>query len=120
MPNTDTDTSPTHLRLLRRRSGLPLREVARRLDVLHTKLVHWENTGKIPQPETVFKLAEIYGVSVEEVLGQAPAARASKRGPSKLGRVFEAAAKLPRRQQEKIIEFVQPFINSHANGSADS
>ena len=59
-------------------------------------------------------------MSVEEVLGQAPTDKASKRGPSKLGRVFEAAARLPRRQQEKIIEFVQPFINSQANGAAAS
>lgn len=107
-------TAPaSHLNLLRRRTGLPLREAARRLDVLHTKLVYWEKTGKIPDPELVGKVAALYGVSVEEVLGLKDAADAPRAPGGKLGEVFTAAAKLPRRQQQKIIEFVEPFIRSY-------
>lgn len=118
MPGTHSDQPPSHLRQLRSRSGLTLREVARRLDVLHTKLVHWENTGKVPHPDIVFKLADIYGVSVEEVLGQPASAKSAKRGQSKLGQIFDAAARLPRRQQQKIIEFVEPFIREQVRGEA--
>ena len=109
MPKT---VSTSHLSLLRRRAGLPLRETARRLGVLHTKLVYWEKTGKVPQPELVGKIAALYGVSVEEVLGLTETAGSPRATGGKLGQVFTAAAKLPRRQQQKIIEFVEPFVRS--------
>ncbi len=32
--------------------------------------------------------------------------------------VFESAAKLPRRQQDKIAEFVEAFVAQHANGQS--
>ena len=33
----------------------------------------------------------------------------------RLQRVFESASKLPRRQQEKVAEFVEAFVAQHAN-----
>jgi hypothetical protein len=35
-----------------------------------------------------------------------------------LQHVFEAASKLPRRQQEKVADFVGAFVAQHANGDA--
>jgi len=110
--------SASHLNLLRRRAGLPLREAARRLAVLHTKLVYWEKTGKIPNPELVGKVAALYGVSVEEVLGIKDVDDTPRTPGGKLGEVFTAAAKLPRRQQQKIIEFVEPFIRTYERDQA--
>ncbi len=108
----ETGAPSSHLRELRLRSGIALREAARRLDVLHTRLVHWEKTGKVPHPELVTKIARLYGVSVEEVLGQ-PRLRNLPPASGKLGRVLEAAARLPRRQQQKIIDMAEAFITQY-------
>jgi transcriptional regulator with XRE-family HTH domain len=115
MNKADSDSS--HLRELRLRSGLPLREAARRLDVLHTKLVYWEKTGKVPHPDLVMKLATLYGVSVEEVLGQ-PKLRNVPPSSGRMGRVLEAASRLPRRQQQKIIDMAEAYIAQYEQGHA--
>ena len=56
-------------------------------------------------------MARVLGVSVEEVLGlKAPRKAASPAG--RLGRTFEAVAKLPCRKQMKILEVVDALVNS--------
>jgi hypothetical protein len=53
---------------------------------------------------------------VDELLGQP--AKPSRGGPTgKMRRLFEAASKLPRTQQEKILAILQPFVREHANGA---
>lgn len=109
------DASGSHLRELRERAGISVRELARQLDIHHTNIVYWEKTGRVAKVELLPQLASILGVSVEEVLGQ-PRSKRAPAAPGRLGQIFEAASRLPRRQQQKIIEFVEPFIRQHANG----
>ena len=99
----------SHLRDLRERAGISIRELARQLAIHHTNIVYWEKTGRVAKVELLPQLAAVLGVSVEEVLGH-PRPKRTSIPPGKLGQVFEAAAKLPRRQQQKIIEFLEPFI----------
>jgi hypothetical protein len=58
-------------------------------------------------------MAEALGVGVEALLdGNSRPAR--KGGPTgKVHKVFEEVSQLPRRQQEKIIEFVSAFVNQY-------
>lgn len=97
------------LRQLREHAGLSVRELARQLDIHHSNIVYWEKTGRIAKVELLPQMANVLGVSVEEVLGK-PRPKRAPVAPGKLGQVFEAAAKLPRRQQQKIIDIVEPFI----------
>lgn len=119
--STMSNTAPisSHLRDLRERAGITGRELARQLDIHHTNIVYWEKTGRVAKVELLPQLAAILGVSVEEVLGQ-PRPKCSPVAPGKLGQVFEAASKLPRRQQQKIIEFVEPFIRERSREEAAS
>jgi hypothetical protein len=56
-------------------------------------------------------LANVIGVSMEEILGIDNGAQRSKRGPkSQLERQFEAIATLPRQQQQKILDVVEAMI----------
>ncbi|MCF6313127.1 MAG: helix-turn-helix transcriptional regulator [Verrucomicrobiales bacterium] len=100
------------LRELRERAEITTRELARQLNIHHTNIVYWEKTGRVAKVELLPKMAEILGVSVEEILGQ-PRPKRNPIAPGKLGQVFEAASELPRRQQQKIIDFVEPFIISY-------
>jgi len=101
----------SHLKELRQRADIGLREAARQLDVTHTKLVHWEKTGKIPEPEFVMKLAELYSVSLEEVLGF-PKMKAAISPNSKMAKLFAEAASLPRTQQRRVAEFLEDMLTA--------
>jgi transcriptional regulator with XRE-family HTH domain len=116
---SNADPISSHLRDLRERAGITVRELARQLDIHHTNIVYWEKTGRVAKVELLPQLAAILGVSVEEVLGQ-PRPKRSPVTPGKLGQVFEAASKLPRRQQQKILEFVEPFIRERSREEAVS
>ena len=105
------------LRQLREAAGLSVREVARQIGESNTNVSYWERSGQIPRSDVLTSLAKVLGVSVEELLGEnAKAKRPAVKG--RLQSVFEAASKLPRRQQEKVAEFVGAFVKQHANGDA--
>jgi transcriptional regulator with XRE-family HTH domain len=107
-PPTDS-----HLASLRKQAGLTVRELARQLDSDHTTVLYWERTGKIAKTEFLLPLSRILGVTVEELLGQPKPRRVANPG-GKLGQAFEAAAKLPRSKQEKIIALLDPFVDQHS------
>lgn len=59
--------------------------------------------------ELILKVAEILNVSPDELLGKEtnkPKARPS----GKVQQVFEEVSNLPRRQQDKVVEFVSAFV----------
>jgi transcriptional regulator with XRE-family HTH domain len=102
----------SHLRLLRERAGVSVRELARQLGIHHTNIVYWEKTGRIAKVELLPQLAAVLGVSVEEVLGQ-PRPKRAPVAPGKLGRLVESLGKLPRRQQDKIVDTLETLLAGH-------
>lgn len=100
----------SHLRKLRLASGLSVRELARQIGQQPTNISFWERTGKTPRSEVLVDMARVLGVSVEELLGEAPARKSGANAAGKLGRTFEAVSKLPRRQQQKIIDVVEALV----------
>jgi transcriptional regulator with XRE-family HTH domain len=106
----------SHLAELRTNAGLSQEELAQRIGVLQQTIAFWEQSDKPPRSEVLRKLADALGVSIETLLGEdtGPVTVKKKGGPDgKLKRVFEEASSLPRRQQEKIMEFVSAFINQY-------
>jgi hypothetical protein len=61
-------------------------------------------------------MAKALGVTVQDLLGEPRPGRALVPG-GKLGQVFEQVSKLPRRQQDKIIEVVNALVAQSAAGS---
>ncbi len=57
------------------------------------------------------------GVTVEEILGEAKPRRVTNTG-DKLGKVFDAAAKLPRSKQGKVIALLEAFVDQHTAASS--
>lgn len=100
----------SHLRKLRLAAGLSVRELGRQIGQQPTNISFWERTGKTPRSEVLVDMAKVLGVSVEQLLGETPARKSPGNQPGKLGRTFEAVAKLPRRQQQKIIEVVEALV----------
>jgi len=114
--DSDMAKVASRLKAFREAAGISQRELARQIGERQSNIQFWETTGKIPRSDVLAPLAKALGVTVEELLGQPKPTRAQPAG-GKLGQVFEAVARLPRRQQQKVIEMAEGFLSLHANGN---
>ncbi|HSY54726.1 MAG TPA: helix-turn-helix transcriptional regulator [Opitutaceae bacterium] len=109
--------SPAHgerLKTLRKAANLSQRELAALIDETHTNVAYWETSGNLPRSDVLLPMAKALGVTLEELLG-APKPKHSGAPAGKARQLFEAVNKLPRRQQEKIFDILQPFVRDHLN-----
>jgi len=60
------------LRELRKSKGLTQKELGQRLNVTEAAVGMWEQTRRLPDPEVLTRLARIFGVSVDYLLGNDP------------------------------------------------
>ena len=114
------DRPPLGLRLteLRQAAGLTQIQLADKLGVHPSNIGFWELSGTPPRGEVLPKMANALGVSVDILLGVTPPKPKRQAAKGRLQSVFEAASKLPRRQQEKVAEFVGAFVKQHADADA--
>ncbi len=103
------------LKIFREAAGLSQRELAKQIGQQYSNVRYWETSGNLPRSNVLIPMAKALGVTVEELLGEPKPRRIVTPG-GKLRQVFEEASKLPRRQQEKIAEFVQGFVALHSHG----
>jgi transcriptional regulator with XRE-family HTH domain len=102
---------------LREAAGLSQREVAAQLGISQPSYALWERNNVALRPDQLLNLAKALGVRVEELLNP-PAVSRRRGGPAgKAKRVFEALSKLPRHQQQKIVDVVETFVAGHQNGN---
>lgn len=99
----------SRLRSLREAAGLSLRELARQIGETPSNVSFWERTGTLPRSNVLAPIAQALGVSVEDLLGDAGTQRATVPG-SRVRRMFEQVQRLPRRQQDKICELLEPYL----------
>jgi transcriptional regulator with XRE-family HTH domain len=114
-PYGDGMAEKSRLRELRETAGLSVRELARQIGEQHTNVLYWESSGNLPRSDVLVPMAKALGVSVEVLLGE-PTRRTVKPG-GKAGVVFEAVSKLPRRQQQKILEVVEAMVAQHSKAA---
>jgi transcriptional regulator with XRE-family HTH domain len=94
---------------LRKAAGLSQAELARLVDEPQANIAYWERTEKPPRSDVLPKLADVLGVRIEELLDvQAPPARRAPAGQAR--RLFEEVQKLPRRQQQKVLDVVSAIV----------
>jgi len=103
------------LHALREQAGLSQQQLAERIDMTQRAYAYWERNPVALRPDQLQRLAETLSVSVEELLGE-NAARKRRNGPAgKMRQLFDAASRLPRSQQQKIADVLEPFIVQHAS-----
>ncbi len=66
----DTTDTSTRLKVLRTQKGYTQEEIANRLNVSRQAVSRWETGKSYPDVENLTLLGEIYGVSVDELLGK--------------------------------------------------
>jgi transcriptional regulator with XRE-family HTH domain len=106
-----------HLKMLRETAGLSQRELAERIGEIHSNVHYWESSGNLPRSDVLMPMAKALGVTVEELLGEVRSRRAVSPG-GKLGPLVEQISKLPRRQQEKVVEFLENYLRGLTNKAA--
>ena len=98
-------------------AGLTQTQLAERIGVHPSNVGFWELSGTPPRGEVLPKMAAVLGVSVDALLGVTPPKPKKQAAKGRLQLVFESASKLPRRQQEKVAEFVEAFVKQQAGAS---
>jgi len=109
------DRTPFGERLFhaRQRMGLTQAELAEKLGIVQQVVADWERYPCSLKPDQLKRLAEALETSTDFLLGISLSHRL--KGPSgKMRQVFVAASQLPRRQQEKVLAVLEPFVTQHA------
>jgi len=100
----------------RQSAGLSQVQLAEKLGVTQQMVGYLERQPVAIRPELLLQLSGALSMSLDELLGQP--VKPQRGGPSgKMRRLFEAASKLPRSQQDKILAILQPFIREHVGQS---
>jgi transcriptional regulator with XRE-family HTH domain len=112
-PSKPKPSQGAHLASLRKAAGLSQTELAKLVGEKQQNIAFWEQSEKPPRSDVLPKLASVLGVRVEQLLNPlAPPSRRS--GPvSKMQKVFSEVSKLPRRQQDKIVELVGALVDQY-------
>lgn len=106
------------LSAFRRAAGLSQAELADAVGVQQQTIAFWELSDKPPRSDVIPKMAKILGVRVDELLGDTPVGAVRKPGPAgKLQKALELAQKLPKRQQELVVQFVETLVSQHKKAS---
>jgi len=98
---------------LRQEAGISQRELAKLIGEPQQNVAFWEQSDKPPKSDAVPKLAKILGVRIEDLFALTDDIP-RKNGPTgRLKTLFESVAKLPRRQQDKVMEFITAFVSHY-------
>lgn len=91
---------------LREELQLTQKEVAEKIDNVQRNVSNWENGTSEPDCENLVKLAELFGVSVDELLGRERAAVPPEVGDRRL---LRAIRKLNDGQREALLRLLEAF-----------
>ncbi len=107
------------LAALRRAIGLSQAELARAIGETQQNIAFWEQSDKPPRSDVLPRLANVLGVRVDELLNADVPGPTKRRGPvGKAQKVFDEVAKLPRRQQDKVLEVVSAMVHQYKHQKA--
>ena len=95
----------------REQAGLSQNQVARELGVAQQSVVSWERRVRAIRSDTLVKLASLYKVSTDELLGIKPSKPRTPKG--RAGHVLESISRLPRRQQGKALEAIENMLSGY-------
>jgi transcriptional regulator with XRE-family HTH domain len=113
----DVMAEKSRLRELREAAGISQRELARQVGQDQSNIRYWETSGNLPRSDVLLPMAKALGVTVEELLGEPRPKRVVSPG-GRARQLFDAVSKLPRRQQDKILDILEPYVRAQINSKA--
>ncbi len=97
----------------RERAGISQAQLANKLGTSQPAIAYWERSATNLRSDVIAKLSQILGVSADELLGTQPPRQKAVQPLGKARQVFDRVSKLPRRQQQKVIEMAEGFLSLH-------
>jgi transcriptional regulator with XRE-family HTH domain len=98
---------------LRNAKGLSQVELAELIGEPAANVAYWEKSDKPPRSDVLPRLASVLGVRIEDllVLDRIPSRKSN--GPIGIvQRTFEKVRRLPRRQQQQVVQVVEALVSS--------
>ena len=101
----------------RKAAGLTQTELADAIGETQVNISFWERTDKPPRSDVLPGLAKALGVTVDDILGltkskkTSPLAKQTAKPAGQVQKAFEEIRKLPRRQQQKILDVVFAMLD---------
>lgn len=102
------------LREARIKAGLSQAELAERMGTTQPAIAYWERGAQRLRSDVVARLSEILGLSTDELLGTKTRRPPAAQPAGRARQLFDAVSKLPRRQQDKVLDILEPFVAQHA------
>ena len=88
----------------RKKSGLTQRQMADALECSQSAIAAWEIKTREPNIETMCKMADIFGITVDELVGHNPQVDANNLNEIAIIKEFQ---KLTLEQQQQVIEYAR-------------
>ncbi len=105
------------LAALRKEHGWTQPQLAEKLGITLAALVYYERQAKNPNAEFVSKVAKLFNVSVDELLGHTVRASRKHGPPSRLQQLTQRLAELPRNKQKIVVEMLEGFLQKTINSA---
>lgn len=99
------------LKILRKNKGLTQTQVADAVELGRQAYAYYEKGERAPSPETLCKLADFFGVSVDEILGRTPQLFEDAR--VERPEVLELFEKLSPTEQQQVIGYIKGLLYQH-------
>ena len=100
---------------IREKTGLTQTQLGKKVGVAQRVIANWERKPVAFCAEHLAALAEALGVSANYLLARPDAKPPAPKGPpGKLRQTFDLAYRLPRHEQNKIVEFVEAYASHYA------
>jgi transcriptional regulator with XRE-family HTH domain len=114
MPHIATDGFPQRLRELRQQRDLTQQELAKRSAIHYTHIGRYESGKSMPSADTLRRIAEALGTTVDFLMDGAAhdTAKARLHSRALIGR-FQEVEKLPDDQQAIIMQLMDAFLAMH-------
>ena len=102
-----------NIRLLRKQNGWTQSDLAEKLGCTQGIITAYENNTKLPALEKIAFLANLFGVTTDELIGQTSLKTSAAPRNPKLWRKFEQVQKLPNDDKRMVIKMIDGLIAQH-------
>lgn len=107
------------LKDLREEAGMTQKQLAEKIGNSQRNISNWESGNSQPDLETVVRLADLFGVTTDELLGRTGYCDTGYRGTDQnairygeeTAKLMQLAEKLTHRQKQALIAFLESLTN---------
>lgn len=106
-----------NLAALRKARGWTQPQLAEKLGISFNALIHYERKAHNPNADFIAKVAKLFNVTVDELLGHEVKTVRKSGPPSRLEQLTNQLSTLPRQKQKAVVEILEGYLKTATNGN---